>query len=93
VRTETVSKLRFRSRVVRLFVRASSQRRNEGSALVGGKLVAALLMCQTTNIMDSIELSDDGHVETLRQTYETEDLGAIMGRFFSAVSWQDGGEE
>jgi hypothetical protein len=50
-------------------------------------------MCQTTNIMDSIELSDDGHVETLRQTYETEDLGAIMGRFFSAVSWQDGGEE
>jgi hypothetical protein len=48
---------------------------------------------QTKDIMESVEFSDDGHVETLRQTYETDDLGAIMGRFYSAVSWRQGGEE
>lgn len=29
------------------------------------------------------------HVEKIRSNYNTTDLGAIMGRFYEAVSWRN----
>jgi hypothetical protein len=33
--------------------------------------------------------SENTHIETIRSNYETDDLGAIMARFYEAVSWGD----
>ena len=35
------------------------------------------------------EQAEKSHVEQMRETYETEDLGAIMARFYEAVSWRN----
>ena len=43
--------------------------------------------------MNSVDFSDMGHVETLRETYNTDDLHDIMGRFYAAVSWREGDDE
>jgi len=44
-----------------------------------------LSMHETNGVQQKAEKS---HVDQIRDTYETEDLSAIMARFFSAVSWR-----
>lgn len=44
-------------------------------------------MHDTTNASESE--SQQSHIESIRSNYETEDLGAIMGRFYEAVSWRN----
>jgi hypothetical protein len=47
-----------------------------------------------SNLTMHIETADDtdadSHIEKIRSNYDTTDMGAIMGRFYQAVSW--GGE-
>jgi hypothetical protein len=33
--------------------------------------------------------SDTTYAESVREHYDTTDLGAIMGRFYNAVSWRN----
>lgn len=42
--------------------------------------------------MKSVDFSDKGHVETIRETYDTENTRAVLGRFYSAVSWRESGD-
>jgi hypothetical protein len=44
-------------------------------------------MLQTTDAVD--EKAEKSHADRIRSNYETEDLGAIMGRFYEAVSWRN----
>jgi len=42
---------------------------------------------RTDDRIDNI--TDKSHVDRIRENYDTTDLGAIMGRFYQAVSWRE----